>query len=224
MLLVRTAGKRPKSHLSLRKADLSTAQSAFQSTGLRKENSNLFVLKGSPDRRFPSTQFLLVVSSFCKNSRCVSFCFRAEMLLNDRALASTKVSILPSSNSQPSCGAITCELRSSKARLTFYQGWGCRTDWWTSLWRKVLYSKIAKLQGVEEQQSGSVPSVMGRNAQSMRTDRSDARSTKSSLTNVRCRPWRMIFVLPVGIQAVRASEARSVGWCLSTVTGGKIGK
>ena len=45
MSLVRTAGKRPKSHLSLLKAGLSTVQSAFRSIGLRKENSNLSIVK-----------------------------------------------------------------------------------------------------------------------------------------------------------------------------------
>jgi hypothetical protein len=62
MPLVRTVGKRLKSHLSLLKAGPSTAQSAFRSTGLRKENSDISTAKSKdPIDGFSSlTHFLLV--------------------------------------------------------------------------------------------------------------------------------------------------------------------
>ena len=45
MSLVRTAVKRPKYRLSLLKEGLSTAQNAFRSIGLQRENSDLSILK-----------------------------------------------------------------------------------------------------------------------------------------------------------------------------------
>ena len=56
---VRTAGKRPKYRLSQRKVGRSIVQSAFQNTGLRKENSDNSIVRSKAAVDDFSLSFLL---------------------------------------------------------------------------------------------------------------------------------------------------------------------